>query len=105
RPVLRDPAASLAGHDERLLGLTDRLRRATDARLREERLGLTHTIERVRALSPKATLSRGYAILADIEGATVDRVSATEAGARLVARLSDGSLRLTVTDLEPQEQS
>lgn len=105
RPVLRDPSASLAGHFERLDATTERLSRAIEARLREERLRLTHTIERVRALSPQATLQRGYAILSDADGGTVDRVAATAKGAKLTARLADGQLGLTVTTTAGQEQS
>ncbi len=103
RPVLRDPSAFLAGHDERLQTTRDRLGRAIGARLREERLGLGHTIDRVRALSPLATLQRGYAILADADGHSVERAAATAPGARLIARLADGRLGLTVDDIEVQE--
>jgi exodeoxyribonuclease VII large subunit len=103
RPVLRDPSATLDGHRERLSVTRDRLARAIDVRLREERAGLTHAIERVRALSPKATLQRGYAILTDAEGGTVDRVAATAKGAKLTARMADGQLSLTVTKTEPTQ--
>ena len=104
RPVLRDPAASLVGHADRLHNYHERLGRAIGARLREEQLGLQHTVQRVRALSPRATLQRGYAILTDADGAGVERVAATTRGATLTARLADGRLTLTVNDLEPQEQ-
>lgn len=104
RPVLRDPAAVLTGHAERLQHARDRLTRAMDSRLREEQVGLTHTIDRVRALSPQATLQRGYAILTDAEGRTVARVADTVPAAQLTARLADGRLGLTVTETEPQEQ-
>jgi exodeoxyribonuclease VII large subunit len=103
RPVLRDPSASLDGHIERLALARQRLTRAVDSRLREEAIGLGHTIERVRALSPRATLARGYAILADADGHTVDTVSAAEPGDAITARLADGSIDLTVTAVEPQE--
>jgi exodeoxyribonuclease VII large subunit len=103
RPVLRDPSASLDGHIERLALARQRLTRAVDSRLREEAIGLGHTIERVRALSPQATLARGYAILTDADGHTVDTVFATEAGDAITARLTDGRIDLTVTATEPQE--
>lgn len=104
RPVLRDPAASLDGHRERLEAARERLNRAISVRLREEQLGLTHALERVRALSPLATLQRGYAILSNADGGTVDRVAATTKGARITARLADGQLGLTVTKTDPVEQ-
>ncbi len=103
RPVLRDPSATVDGHRERLTVARERLGRAIDVRLREERTGLTHAIERVRALSPKATLQRGYAILTDAGGGTVDRVSATAKGRKLTARMADGQLGLTVTKTEPTQ--
>jgi exodeoxyribonuclease VII large subunit len=103
RPVLRDPSATLDGHIERLALARQRLTRAVDSRLREEAIGLGHTIERVRALSPQATLARGYAILTDAEGQTVDTVFATEVGDAITARLADGRIDLTVTATEPQE--
>ncbi len=104
RPVLLDPSASLTGHFERLDASRERLVRAINGRVREEHLGLSHTIERVRALSPRATLQRGYAILSDAEGGTVDRVAATAKGAKLTARLADGQLGLSVTKTELVEQ-
>lgn len=104
RPVLRDPAASLDGHRERLEATRERLNRAISVRLREEQLSLTHALERVRALSPLATLQRGYAILSDADGGTVDRVAATTKGAKITARLADGQLGLTVTKTDPVEQ-
>ena len=104
RPVLRDPSASLDGHVERLGLARQRLTRAIDTRLREEAIGLTHTIDRVRALSPSATLQRGYAILTDAAGTGVTTVTATKPQASLTARLADGSLGLVVTDIEQKEQ-
>ncbi len=104
RPVLRDPAAALSGHADRLQTARDRLHRGIDARLREQQLDLTHTIERVRALSPLATLQRGYAILAAADGRSIDRVSATAPEETLIARLADGRLHVVVTGIDPQEQ-
>ena len=104
RPVLRNPTAALAGHYDRLAQTRDRLGRAIAARLREESIGLGHTIERVRGLSPRATLQRGYAILADADGRTVDRVASARPGQELSARLADGRLDLTVIELH-QEQA
>lgn len=104
RPVLRDPSASLDGHSERLATVRERLRRAIAVRLREERGSVVHTIDRIRALSPHATLQRGYAILAAADGHTVDRVATTKKGATLTVQLADGQLDVTVTTITPQEQ-
>lgn len=104
RPVLRDPSASVSGHLERLEATRERLGRAIETLLREELLGVGNHLERIRALSPKATLQRGYAILSDAEGGTVDRVAATAKGAKLTARLADGQLGISVTKTELVEQ-
>ena len=60
-----------------------------DLRLRRERLeGLTARLE---ALSPLATLERGYAIVRQAStGAVVDSVSRVSAGDRLMVRVADG---------------
>lgn len=99
RPVLREPSAVLIVHGERLQQARERLSRAIDTRLREEQVGMRNALERVRALSPQATLQRGYAILTDADHHTVDRVAATGDGAALTARLADGRLGLTVTQI------
>ena len=50
----------------------------------------------LQAVSPLATLERGYAILLDAEGRVLRRAADACAGDRLQARLADGSLRLRV---------
>ncbi|MFZ1412091.1 MAG: exodeoxyribonuclease VII large subunit [Micropruina sp.] len=104
RPVLREPTATLDLHAERLEATSARLRRGIENRLREERQHLGQTIGRVRVLSPAATLERGYAILTDAHGETVARTVRTEPGAALTARLSDGSLTLSVTAIHTQPE-
>lgn len=103
RPVLRDPAAALAVHGELLQAITHRLDRAIDHRLAEERSHLGYALNRIRAMSPKATLQRGYAILVDSSGGTVVSVEDTSADASLTARVADGRLELIVTAVHPEE--
>lgn len=103
RPVLQNPSAALDGHVERLNTTRERLHRAIGVRLREEQTSLTHGLARVRALSPQATLQRGYAILSDSKGNTVDRTAATAKGRKLTAQLADGRLGLTVASIEKKD--
>jgi exodeoxyribonuclease VII large subunit len=56
-------------------------------------------------LSPQATLQRGYAILTDSKGNTVDRVSATAKARKLSAQLADGRLGLTVASIEKKDDA
>ena len=68
RPVLRDPAGSFDIHYDRIEMLRQRLGSAIDRSIQQQATSLTHDLSRVRAMSPKATLERGYAILVDGEG-------------------------------------
>ncbi|HML52359.1 MAG TPA: exodeoxyribonuclease VII large subunit [Propionicimonas sp.] len=103
RPVLQNPTAALDGHVERLSTARERLQRAIGVQLREEQTSLSHALTRVRALSPQATLQRGYAILSDSKGNTVDRTSATAKGRKITAQLADGRLGLTVASIEKKD--
>jgi exodeoxyribonuclease VII large subunit len=103
RPVLADPTGSFALRDEQLAALRDRMRRATAARIDNEQLAVTHQLARVRAMSPKATLERGYAILVDSSGRAVTSARDVATSDQLTARLVDGELDTTVTAVRVSE--
>lgn len=63
--------------------------------LLEARAGLLH------AVSPLATLERGYAIAQDETGHTIDSVGATRVGAAIAVRLRDGRLDCSVDAIAP----
>lgn len=67
-------------------------RALTQRRERLERVAL-----RLRLLDPALVLQRGYALLTDGEGRAVVSAGSLQAGDAVVARLSDGSVDLTVT--------
>ncbi|MDO4783636.1 MAG: exodeoxyribonuclease VII large subunit [Propionibacteriaceae bacterium] len=97
RPALRDPIAAFAAHDERLAHLRLRLSHGIGRLLADEQLRLSHALTSVRAMSPKATLERGYAILTTASGETVSSATQADPGDRLHARLGHGQLDLQVT--------
>ena len=101
RPVLRDPGGTLALQAERLDDLTGRLRRGIGRALEREQDSIGHTIARIRALSPQATLQRGYAILTTDDGSTVTSIEQVEPDEIIVARLMDGDIAAAVVDVEP----
>ncbi len=103
RPVLRDPTSAFAAHHDRLALLRHRLASGIDTVLRSEEAGLRTALTGVRAMSPKATLERGYAVLFDGD-ATVSSVHDTSPGTRIRAHLADGQLDLSVTDIHEQEK-
>lgn len=96
RPVLRDPAGSFTVHQEWLDAAHGRLLRAIRHQLSLESTALDHALRSVRTMSPKATLERGYAIVADAEGASVTSVAEVDAGDQLMLYLSDGQILVEV---------
>jgi len=98
RPVLADPTATFDLRSEGLDLLRSRAERAVQGRLRQEQSTLEHTLARVRAMSPKATLERGYAILVDGEGHGVTSVHDVDEDDDLLAHLVDGQLILAVRE-------
>ena len=101
RPVLTDPTASFALRQEQLQGLRQRAERAVTLRLQSERTAVEHHLARVRAMSPKATLERGYSILVGPEGHAVTSVTEIDEGDDLLAYLLDGQLVLEAREVRP----
>lgn len=103
RPVLRDPSGAVDVQAQRVHDLSGRLDRAVRAAVRAEEAHLTGTIARVRALSPQATLQRGYAILTGDDGRTISSIADVEADETIIARLLDGDIAAAVIDVEPHD--
>lgn len=108
RPVLADPTGSFSLRYEQLDALRHRCDRAITHLLAAETSTINHTLARVRAMSPKATLERGYSILVDGDGATVTSVDRVGDGDDLTAHLARGRLDVTVTgrhdDARPHDE-
>lgn len=98
RPVLADPLREIAGRTQEVLALRDRARRCLHARLDRAGDDLVHTQARARALSPVATLERGYAIVQRVDGRVVRRPADVTVGEPLGVRLADGQLDVVVAD-------
>ena len=95
RPVLADPSTAVRSRREEVDGLLDRARRCTRAQLDRARSDLEHTRARVVALSPQATLDRGYAVVQSGSGAVVRDPGEVVLGERLRVRLAGGDLGVT----------
>ena len=113
RPSLADPRAGLADRAREVQELRDRTRRCLGHQLDRAHDDLAHRLARVRALSPLATLERGYAVLQDDSGHVVTSVTQVASDDRLRARVRDGTLGVVVTDVassapntaDPDEES
>ena len=81
---------------ERLQALALRPQAATARQLQRHALHLQGLARSLEAVSPLATVARGYAILQRDDGRIVRSVGDAEPGERLDARLRDGVLKLRV---------
>lgn len=99
RPVLAEPGQGLARRSEEISALRDRTHRAVIHRLDRDGVDLEHTLARIRALSPAATLDRGYAIVQrHPQGSIVRRPDDVSMGERLSIRLAEGSIATEVVE-------
>ena len=96
RLLARHPQQRLPLLRRQLAEQSQRLRYAIARQLERERHALEQAARTLQAVSPLATLERGYAILLDANGNVVRYTSGVEPGAGLQARLADGSLALRV---------
>ena len=99
---LRDLALSqVESARERLAAAGVSVARAASHPIERRRLALEGIAGRLHALSPLATMARGYAVLIDGDGAPVTTVEALEAGDSFVARLRDGRIQARAERVDP----
>lgn len=97
RPALARPYQLIEARAIDVAGLRDRAGRALTHRLARADGDLAHTLAQLRALSPAATLSRGYAIVQRADGHVVRDAAEVAPGDPLRLRLAQGELTATVT--------
>jgi exodeoxyribonuclease VII large subunit len=95
RPSIADPHVLVQYRRDDVVRLRDRARRCFDARVRRAVDDLVHVRARVTALSPAATLERGYAVVQKPDGAVVRRPDQVQPGDQLRLRLAAGELGAT----------
>ena len=97
RPVLRDPAVMITSRLEIITSLRDRSIRSFQGRLAIAQEELQQVTARVRALSPQATLDRGYAVVQLVDGSIARDSAALKDGEKLRIRLAQGETSAMVT--------
>jgi exodeoxyribonuclease VII large subunit len=100
RPSLADPRTGLADRRDELIALRARGRRTLGHVLDRAEDNLGHQLARVRALSPLATLRRGYAVLSDADGTLFSSVDDVTPGQSVRIRVADGRIGAAVQDVE-----
>ena len=91
------PRSSLDNNRQRIDALSRRVDRAVAFKLRDARGVLAVTRARLTAISPLATLARGYAIVRDKDGRIVRTVKAVTAGEEIKIQITDGQFGATVS--------
>ena len=98
RPAMADPQHLVRDRAQAVHALTERSHRVVVHRLDRATDDLRHVRARVGALSPAATLERGYAVVQRVDGAVVRRPAQVDTGERLRLRLAEGELAAEVSD-------
>ena len=97
RPVLASPESTVAAREADMHQRQEASRRALDARLARATGETQQLAVQLRALSPAATLDRGYAVVQRPDGAVVRDPMDVETGDALRVRVARGELGAMVT--------
>ena len=95
RPVMKDPMVLVSSRAEVIVALKDRSNRSFAARLKLAKEELKQIKARVRALSPQATLDRGYSVVQLSNGEILTDPKRLKAGEQLRMRLAKGEATAT----------
>ena len=96
RPVMKDPHVLITTRADIITGLRDRSNRSFAGRLKLAKEELKQVKARVRALSPQATLDRGYSVVQLADGQIVTDPKRLKRGDELRLRLAKGETKATV---------
>ena len=97
RPVMKDPLVLITTRAEIIAGLRDRSNRSFAHQLKLAKEELKQIKARVRALSPQATLDRGYSVVQLADGQIVTDPKKLKQGDLLRLRLAKGETQATAT--------
>ena len=100
RPALADPGSLITHRADEVDALRERARRTTVHRLDRAADEIAHHRARARALSPLATLQRGYAVLQGADGHVLTSVADVATGTHVSVRVADGRVHAKVTTTE-----
>ncbi|WP_307844124.1 exodeoxyribonuclease VII large subunit [Sanguibacter suaedae] len=95
RPVLAAPRTMVDAHERAVTGLRDSARDRLERLLLVAAAHVDRSAAQVRALSPAATLDRGYAVVQRPDGAVVRAPEDVATGDELRIRLARGEIRAT----------
>jgi exodeoxyribonuclease VII large subunit len=97
RPVMKDPHVLITTRAEIIAGLRDRSNRSFGASIKLAKEELKQVKARIRALSPQATLDRGYSVVQLADGQILTDPKKLKQGDLLRLRLAKGETQATAT--------
>lgn len=103
RPVMADPTATIDVHTDKISQLRDRAWRTMSHTITSLSATVEQLLARARAMSPRATLQRGYSLVLDGEGHAVNSVADLDPGDDLLMYVADGQVVVEVTDVRPSD--
>jgi exodeoxyribonuclease VII large subunit len=95
RPALANPVREIERQQELVTALAQRARRCLSATLDRASDDVSHTRARLLALSPAATLRRGYAIVQHGDSSVVRSAAEVTRDEKLIVRFADDQLTVT----------
>lgn len=104
RPVLARPHTLVEVRETEVLRLREHARRSLDHALSSAATSTQSLASQVRALSPKATLERGYAVVQTSDDAVLRDASSVAAKDTLRVRVARGELMATVLAVAPERR-
>lgn len=101
-----NPAERIQHQHQRQQYLSQRLARAMRHKLQQHQLKLANTGQTLHAVSPLATLNRGYALVTDADsGKLVRSARQLAVGDKIQTRLADGQFVSEIVDVELHQSS
>jgi len=96
----RSPSPRIGAYTQNCQQQVQRLSSACFLHLTEQRAALSELERTLGAVSPNATLARGYAIISDAKKQIVRNADDYQIGNELDARLAKGSLKVTIKEID-----
>lgn len=103
-PALVSPTGYLKQRRQNLEHLKARLVAAQTQQIQRKKQRFVENTSKLDAMSPLKVLTRGYSIVASIEGTVLRSINQIAVGNEIQVKMLDGSLRATVTEVEEETE-
>lgn len=97
------PAAELQRRRTQLANLAEKLESRHVQRFSKLRERLTHLLQLIESLSPRATMARGYSLTTGADGRVLKSIRQLKQGDEIITKLADGAVHSRVTSAGGRE--